>query len=319
MPDETPVEVDLDAAAASLAEALATPSESVTAAESVQATAPVPEPTAPETPAAPAAETEVEESTERTDLAALIEGLSDEEAARVTRAYKAIQGEATKRFQEASEIRKQFEGLDPETARQAVGFIQQLETDRAFAEQVHEHLAQALQTEGLTPARAAAEATRRIEDVDWEEAGLDSSNPLVQTIDQIRRQNEELLQWKQGQERAEQTRAQEARRQEVIRDIERQDQAIRNAHPHYKEEDMDAIYKIAAATEGDLVVAEEYYRGLNDRILADYLEKKGAIPAGVGPAPAGAAHSETPTVFGSTDEAHPSAVEFLRKAMAEQG
>lgn len=274
---------------------------------STEPEAPAPEVATPETP-------EVEESTERTDLAALLEGLGDEEAARVTRAYKSLQGDYTRKTQELAERAKQFEGLDPASAREAAEFVQLLQTDRNFAESIHAELSSALQKEGLTKAEASREATRQLDatSVDWEELGIDASNPLARTIDDLQRSNAELTSWREQQIRDNQ-------RDAMIRDIERQDQAIRHSNPDYAEGDFDTIYKVAAAMDGDLIAAEQYYRGLKDRILGDYVESKTRVAQGAGPVVATATHSEAPRVFASTDEAHPEAVERLRQLLAAQG
>lgn len=277
---------------------------------STESEAPAPEVATPETPEA------VEESTERTDLAALLEGLGDEEAARVTRAYKSLQGDYTRKTQELAERAKQFEGLDPQAAREAAEFVQLLQTDRNFAQSIHAELSSALQTEGLTPAEASREATRQLDSastaVDWDELGIDPSNPLARTIEGLQKSNAELTSWREQQIRDNQ-------RDAMIREIERQDQAIRHSNPDYAEGDFDTIYKVAAAMDGDLVAAEQYYRGLKDRILGDYVESKTRVAQGAGPVVPAAQHSEVPRVFESTDQAHPEAVERLRAILAAQG
>lgn len=294
------------------------PKEPVSVEESVAPPAAVQGSTEEEAPAPEVATPEPadsDESTERTDLAALLEGLSDEAAAQVTRAYRSMLGDYTRKTQELAEERKQFEGIDPRAAREAYEFLSRLQSDGDFAVQVHADLTRALQESGLTPAQAAEEATRQVEaaapSVDWEDLGIDPSNPLVQTIEGLQKSNAELTAWREQQIR-------DAQREAVIRDIERQDQALRHSNPDYSDQDFDGIYKIAAALDGDLIQAEAYYRGLKDRILGDYVESKTRTPQGVAPVAPGTP-SEPPKVYASTDEAHPDAVERLRMLLANQG
>ena len=101
----------------------------------------------------------------------------------------------------------------------------------------------------------------------------------------------------------------EAHQAQVIAEIERQDQALRREFPALEDDDMDAIYKIAANMQGDLYQAKEYFDALNDRIVTNYVARKKAAPKNQAPRGTGAIHSEEPVVIESVKQAHPLAVE----------
>jgi hypothetical protein len=108
-------------------------------------------------------------------------------------------------------------------------------------------------------------------------------------------------------------------RQQMIADIERQANAVRRANPQYDDDDMDAIYKIAGSLNGDIEAASDYYQAQQDRIVTNYIARKGKAAPGTAPAPGGGtSHSETPKEFRTTDEAHELAKDWLLGRMGQE-
>ena len=238
----------------------------------------------------------------RADLDALLEGVQDPTAKeRIEQAYRSFQGDYTKKTQELAEQRKAFGDIDPGAAREAYDFVQALQSDRDFAMQVHGELSTALERAGLTPQQAQAEASRQIEDVRTSE--LDPSDPVVQELN-------ELKEWRNAQER-------EWQRAEAIREIERQDAALRRANPNLGDDDMDVIYKLAATTGGDLFAAQEYFDKVRDRIAQTYVSQKAQVPMGVTPS-GGLGASEIPERLTNMEDAHKAAVNRLEQMLAAE-
>lgn len=273
-------------------------------------------------------ETESEESVEETeeeeddfipraDLEALLEGLEGDARESVITAYKSFQRLSTKQSQDSAALRRAFEGVDPKEARQAYDFVQNLGSDPQFAMQVHKELSDALENAGMSPAAAEREATKQIEEAVVETGALDEyeDNPFVQELNELKR-------WRASTEAAAKAEADERQARErqdsMLKDIERQDQEIRRANPKISDEDMEGIYKLAASTGGDLHAAKDFFDGLKDRLVTDYVATKKRVPAGAGGGHSvgAGASSETPVVIDNIDQAHKLAVERARHLLS---
>ena len=270
-------------------------------------------PTADDETTEPTAEPEAEEEDfiPRADLESLLEGLEGDARDRVVTAYKSFQRLSTKQSQANAELRRAFEGVDPAEARQAYEFVQSLGSDPQFAMQVHQELSAALEQAGMSPAAASREASRQIEETTAkEEYDLSdfADNPFVQELN-------ELKQWRAAQEaeRAEREKQEALDRQ--IRQIEADVAELRRQNPKMDDDDMDVIYKIAASTGGDVFAAKEYFDGVRDRLVTDYVATKKAVPKGGGGGGGSAPHSEEPIVITNIDMGHALAVERARHLM----
>lgn len=280
--------------------------------QAAPAAPPAPESTAPTGDILPDPP-EDEEFIPRADLESLLEGVTDPGAREaITTAYKSFQRGYTQASQKVSGLRRAFEGIDPQQAREAYDFVQNLTTDRDFATRVHGELAQALELQGASPAAADAEASRQIESAmagDLEDFGVDPSNPLVSKVASIEARQAE---W----ERKMQERDAQAQREAQIRDIERMDQKIRRERSDLDDDDMNAVYALAASTGGDLEAAVELYDGLVERTVTNYVAKKSAAPGAAAAPPSGAPHSEEPVVIENVDQAHKIALERAKQLFA---
>jgi|SRR6187551_598446 len=309
--------VDLDAAAAAAKELFSIgetsdeepETEVEEQSEVVEEEAPTADDETTETPAEP--EAEEEDFIPRADLESLLEGLEGEARERVVTAYKSFQRLSTKQSQANAELRRAFDGVDPQEARQAYEFVQNLGSDPEFAMAVHKELSAALEQAGMSPAQASREASRQIEETASEGEKYDLSdfedNPFVQELN-------ELKQWRASQEReAQERRAQEAMERQ-IREIEEDVAKLRRDNPNMDDDDMDVIYKIAASTGGDVFAAKEYFDGVRDRLVTDYVATKKRVPKSSGGG-GGAPHSEEPVEITGIDMAHKLAVERARHLM----
>jgi len=98
--------------------------------------------------------------------------------------------------------------------------------------------------------------------------------------------------------------------QETMAELEAMENTIRTTNPDYTDDDVEAIYSLAYATDGDLIAAQQQYHAIQQRMLSSYLKAK-TVPHGATPAPA--APSSTPgRSFGSLDDAHKAAMEAIR-------
>jgi len=216
-------------------------------------------------------------------------------------AYKRMQGDYTRKTQEVAELRRiQTElgdSFDPQRVTQSLQFVEALETDPEFAKAVYGQLNDVLSQAGLLD-EATGEIDPAAAEALFEEDG-DSA---------LAREVEELKAWKQEQEEAHMEQA-------LAAHIQRQDMAIRQEHPDWKDDDYDAVYQLAFAHGGDLTAAAETYESLTNRFISQYVERKAGVPSGVHATTSGG-HAAVPAEgFASLDDAHRAAVEHVRNAL----
>jgi len=209
--------------------------------------------------------------------------------------YKSMQADYTRKTQEIAELRRQYEsfsdaGVDADSALQAVEFLQKLNTDPQFAMSLAESIRQNV---GAPDDSQSVDATiSEVNNPSYE--GLPPD--LAAELQEMRAFREEML-------------ALQAQ-QESMAEIEAMENTIRTANPNYTEADMEAIYSLAYATDGDLMAAQEQYHAIQQNLLGKYLESK-QVPHGATPAPS--APSSIPgRSFGNLDDAHKAAMEAVR-------
>lgn len=215
--------------------------------------------------------------------------------------YRQMQGDYTRKAQEAAELRKQFDGIDPNQARQSIEFINALETDPNFVLSVHAQLTEALVQAGYTPAEAKAAAAEAIDD----RASLGGDDEYVDpATSQLARELEELKAWRANQE------AQQYEQNLAAR-LQRQEMSIRAADPSLQEQEIDRIYELAFAHGGDLERAHQAYSTWKNDVLGSYLETK-SQPHQVQPIDSSGHSIEPPKESFSLDEGYQMAKEYLR-------
>lgn len=211
------------------------------------------------------------------------------------RVYKSMQADYTRKTQELAELRNKFNALgevevDPEEAVRMVRFVQQLDSDPAFAEKFVHHVSEQL---GIADHNQNPVMDGPVvEETNYE--GL--PEPLVKELEEMREFRQQMLE--------------QQELQALEAELEIQEQTIRTANPHFNDEDMEAVYSLAHSTGGDLIAAAEQYHTIQQRLLGDYLQAK-QVPHGATPAPGGPS-SPPQREFNSLEDAHKAAQEALR-------
>lgn len=209
--------------------------------------------------------------------------------------YKSMQADYTRKTQEIAELRRNYEsfseqGIDPTEALEAISLLQRMNNDPEFAGEVAMGIQSRLEELGYSAQQVVNDAP--IVDNNYE--GLPA---------ELQRELQEMRQFRQ-----EMVEAQE--QQGILMELEAAENTIRTTNPDYTDDDMEAIYSLAYATDGDLMLAQQQYHAIQQRLLGSYLQAK-TVPHGATPAPS--LPSSTPErSFGSLDEAHKAAMEALR-------
>ena len=209
--------------------------------------------------------------------------------------YRSMQGDYTRKTQEIAELRRQYEsfseaGVDPDTALQAVGFLQELNTNPEFAIQVADQIRQTMGTTDDSQGSYENASDNIVEDY----GNLPPA--LAEELAEMRAFRDEMLTMQ--------------AQQESLAELEAMEDTIRTSNPHYSDEDMETIYSLAYSTDGDLFAAQEAYANMQQRLLGNYLQTK-QVPLGATPAPS--APSSTPArSFSNLDDAHKAALEVIR-------
>jgi hypothetical protein len=208
--------------------------------------------------------------------------------------YRSMQGDYTRKTQEIAELRRSFEsfsetGVDPKDALEAAQFFSRLDSDPYAAAEFVQNMSSRLEQLGIGQ---QAKEDSAPDDVSYE--GL--SPEVAAELQEMRAFREQMV--------AEQQRA------TVMAELETTEQQIRLANPHYTDDDVDAIYSLAYATDGDLVAAADQYHAIQQRLLGSYLQSK-QVPQGATPTSSGP--SSVPSrEYTSLDDAHKAAMEAVR-------
>lgn len=209
--------------------------------------------------------------------------------------YKSMQADYTRKTQEIAELRRSYEsfseaGVDPDVALQAIGFVQALNEDPEFAMQIASQIQQNAGTPNVS--QPTVEPTPENNDVSYE--GLPPQ--LAAELEEMRQFREEMM-------------AMQAQ-QESLEELEAMENTIKVSNPHYTEDDMETIYSLAYAHDGDLMAAAEHYHAMQQRLLGSYLQSK-QVPHGATPAPTTPSSVPAPG-FKNLDDAHKAAMEAIR-------
>jgi len=213
----------------------------------------LPESTEPATPEADAPDVTESQPAEPDSKSIDISHLPEEAQIYLRAREREMQGDYTRKTQEVAQQRQE--------AEQYVQFVQALNSDPEFAGAVLERLQSQLQAAGYYQPTVEDEfgfdETGGYEDVE--------SDPYAQELNEMR-------EW-----RARVEREWEDTRNEAI--LNRQVAEIRSSHPEYSGDDIQDIYALGFFTNGDLHAANDMFRGMQDRVLARYLESKKSVQA----------------------------------------
>lgn len=268
--------------------------------------APTPEVTAPQVEAGTTEESDSFTSFDE----ALLSTLPPEARAVVENTKKSLQGDYTRKMQEIAEQRKQFaqfEGLDPDLARQSVEYVTRLSNDPQFLVQAYENMREALEQAGLSPQEASNQAAATVQaQVDYDD---DDDESVVSP--QLEARLARLEEWEQ---KVEQERYQSYLANEALR----QEQIIRTENPTYGDDDIGNIVELAWSTGGNLIQAGQKYSVMRDYFARQLLDQKSSVPSTLDPAPANQVAAEAPHKFESLEEAHKAALERWQNIQANQ-
>lgn len=210
--------------------------------------------------------------------------------------YRSMQADYTRKTQEIADLRRYNEslselGVDPNEAINIVDFFRQLETDP----------------------HAASEFVSKIQSY-WEQPQVDYNQSVQAPVNaSYEGLPPELAQELEAMREFRQEMMVQQQQSEIMAELEVEEQQIRMSNPHYSDEDIEAIYSLAYATEGDLQAAANQYHAIQQRLLGGYLQSK-QVPQGATPMPSGPV-STPGREFGSLDEAHAAAKEALRNIL----
>jgi hypothetical protein len=209
--------------------------------------------------------------------------------------YKSMQADYTRKTQELAELRTKFGAfgeveVDPEEAVRMVRFVQQLDSDPAFAKEFVSHVSNQLGIDdhNQTPVMA--------EPIVSEDYGT--------LPDAVVRELEEMREFRHQMTEQQELQALEA-------ELTVQEQTIRTSNPNFTDDDMDAVYTLAHATNGDLFAAADQYHAIQQRLLGNYLQSK-QVPHGATRAPGGPSNIPSKDFGSNLDAAHKAAMEALR-------
>lgn len=193
--------------------------------------------------------------------------------------YRNMNRHFTQRLQEVAEWRKigQELGVDPATARQAIQFAGQLQSDPEYARQVYDALSQAYGFQAAASNGATGAPPAQGQDFpsfpeDDEEApaparqgqqaygDIPDDHPLAQRLAQLeqRLSQQDETQWLTS----------------FTQQIKQQELAVRDAHPTWDDGDIGRLYELAPSHDGDLLKAAEAYAAWQDDVLTKYVTRK---------------------------------------------
>jgi hypothetical protein len=206
--------------------------------------------------------------------------------AELQNSYKQMQADYTRKTQSVAELRKQYEGIDAEAAREALALRDQLQNPDV-QRQLYEHLASQF---------ANADEPQEF----MQEGDEDGFNDPRDT--QLQQLSQRLEQFETRQIQA-----------EVEQDLSRKEAMLREQNPTWSDEDMQTVAQFALSHGGDLLQGAEAYKALQSRLLKAHMDSKASVPGGAGSVSA-TGHAEVPQKFDSLDDAHKAAMVAWRAA-----
>lgn len=227
--------------------------------------------------------------------------------------WKQLQADYTRKMQALAERQRQFEQYgDPQTVANAVELFNALQ-DPNYLRQFHGELTQALQAQGYSPEQASATAAAETQKAGGDLSSLSEDPELAPVVTEVQQLRQQVQAMQAREQAAQQQRDYEALQQQTLGEIQRQEFAIREANPHYGQNDIDAIMELAAFHNGDLFAANLRYAGLMQRAVEEYTNQKTAVlPSGVEPV-SSTGISTQPTRIETFDDADRAAQEYAAK------
>lgn len=219
--------------------------------------------------------------------------------------YTSLQADYTRKMQEAAPYRQLAGdlGLEPGDLRQAAELYSALQDPNQLV-QFHGELSAALEQAGLSPAAASQAATEHIQTV---QAGGDPNTQW--SDDPEERRIQELEARLNRYEESQQAQAEQARREQMqmalVSEMNRQESVLREQHPDWTQNDIDAVYELSAFYGGSLLDAGNRYETVVSDRVARILNGKGTVASDPAhsPLPPALAGITQPKGFGDDLEA----------------
>lgn len=235
--------------------------------------------------------------------------------------YHQMQRAFTPRLQEAAEIRKTFEelgGLD--TIQQAVDVYERIADPQNWP-QLYEELYQAMEQSGFEFEDSTPGGATPPESPFGQVADDPDLAPIINELTSLRSRTAEqealLFQLQEEQEMRQQMAEEELRQTQYLTNMSRQVGAIRQANPHYDDDDIRAIIEIGTFFGDDLATAQQRYEEHVTRRLNRYFEgKRAGAPVAVQPVAGAGVLSQKDSMPETVEEAAAQAEEFLRRLQA---
>lgn len=247
----------------------------------------------------------------------LLDVLPPELQAAVKAQQKSLQGEATRKFQEAAAIRKQYEGIDLDLAKNAVTYMERL-SDPEFLVQAHEAMTAELERQGLTKAQATEAATTAIEEQLVDDDDYDSGSVDPRIASEVQELKNRLAQSEARESQREQEAEHQARLAYLANETLKQETTVRRDNPEWDDDDIMHLFPIAAANGGSMLKAAEIYRAQEAHFAKRLLAQKSSSSNSIATPPLGGmVQAEAPKKL-SFEEAHAAALIALRTREANQ-
>lgn len=170
--------------------------------------------------------------------------------------WKQLQAAFTQKTQELAAERQQFEALgDPEAVQQAIDLYNRI-GDPTNWQQLHAELTQAMQGMGMTPLEAQQAATEAMtQQAPAADSGVqfeDMDPEMASLAKQLQETRAELDQFKQGFEQERQNAEAERQYIQAVTELQKQEAAIREAHPQWGDDKIEAAYQLSSFYNGSL-------------------------------------------------------------------
>lgn len=178
----------------------------------------------------------------------------DELPPELLQVYKQMQGAFTQKTQSLAERQKQIEALgDIESLQQAADLYSRISDPQNWV-QLHAELTQAMQQMGMTPAEAAAAAADVVESAEASQTSeFDFEDPALEPLAKQLQETQARLDQLEAQRQEELMNA-EAERLFIasVTELQKQEAAIRDAHPNWDDEKIAAAYELSSFYQGNL-------------------------------------------------------------------
>lgn len=211
--------------------------------------------------------------------------------------YKSLQADYTRKSQEIAPYRKL--GMEPTELSNLVTWFQDLSSNPSAQLELYQNLHGFLSENGLLEAEeqpTPAPETSWLDSIAEPEATRDEPvNGLEAEVQRLAKRLKDM-----DDEAAIQAEAVQ------LWEIE---QGIRETNPSYKDADIAYIYKLSMAHGGNILQGEADYRELRNAWLSEYLDAKGAVPAG---------HSVPPTTGYATEPVRIATLEDAERIALER-